>query len=226
MKNYTILEVSPNVEKLRKFREEYIRTFEGDIVNKIISRTNKWYTYKKGVYTPSVIGLSIKRLASMNDLLAGFDTQNKKDNKILKTYAEEINKYALYGALNSKQVKALKMKCDGDVYYFEPVNEYFYLIDEPQKRGTTYSATALKINEDLYNMAQIQYRNFLATTTPEDLSRYAEFFTVSDKDYASFSLSEEAISDLQRCGIISEKEVSDILNNIELSQRSILSLKK
>ena len=53
MRNFEIFEVSPNAEKLRQFREEYIRTFEGDLINRIISRSRKWYNYSKGVYTPS-----------------------------------------------------------------------------------------------------------------------------------------------------------------------------
>lgn len=223
MKNFLVFEVSPNVEKLKQFREEYIRTFEGDLINKIISRSKKWYNYDKGVYVPSVIGMSIKPVAKVNELLAGFDSNNKR-NDIFRVYASSVNDFINYGVSGYNQVKALKVDHDNDVVLYKPGNQYFYLLEEPQKKGTSYNTDVIMINEDLYNMAMIQYRNFVATTTPDDLSRYSDYFFVGSEPYAY--LSEEAIGDMQRCGYIDGKKMEEIINRLEINEKAILSLKK
>lgn len=223
MRNFEIFEVSPNAEKLRQFREEYIRTFEGDLINRIISRSRKWYNYSKGVYTPSTIGLSVKQIARANELLAGFDAKDKK-NKIFKYYANSVSDFISYGVSSSNQVKALSIKHDDDIEFFKPVNQYYYLLEAPQKKGTSYITDSISINEDLYNMAMIQYRNFEATTTPEDLSRYAEYFNIGDKPY--LFVSEEAIEDWQRCGYVSEDKIEEITKTLSINEKAILSLRK
>lgn len=223
MKNFEIFEVSPNVEKLKQFREEYIRTFEGDLINKIISRSRKWYIYNKGVYTPSAIGMSIKPIAKVNELLAGFDSNNKK-NDIFRVYASSVDDFINFGVSGYNQVKALKVNHDSDIEFYKPDNQYFYLLEEPQKKGTSYNTDVIMINEDLYNMAMIQYRNFAATTTPDDLSRYSDYFFVGSEPYAY--LSEEAIGDMQRCGYINGEKMEEIINRLEINDKAILSLKK
>lgn len=223
MRNFEIFEVSPNAEKLRQFREEYIRTFEGDLINRIISRSRKWYNYSKGVYTPSTIGLSVKLIARANELLDGFDAKDKK-NKIFRYYANSVSDFISYGVSSSNQVKALSIKHDDDIEFFKPVNQYYYLLEAPQKKGTSYITDSISINEDLYNMAMIQYRNFEATTTPEDLSRYAEYFNIGDKPY--LFVSEEAIEDWQRCGYVSEDKIEEIMKTLSINEKAILSLRK
>ncbi|MCI8330512.1 MAG: hypothetical protein HFE04_00250 [Bacilli bacterium] len=220
MKNFEIFEVFPNVEKLKQFREEYIKTFKGSLVNKVISRSTKWYKYNEGVYTPSKIGLSTIPIASLNDLL---NNDNKRDNSSIELLSDIFN-FINYGASNVNQVKALKLKHDGDVEFYKPVNKFVYLLQEPQKRGVSYSTEVLSINEDLYNMIMIQFRNFVATTTPEDLSRYADFFSVSESPYAY--ISEEAISDFQRCGYFDQYDPDLIMKRLEISQKAVLSLRK
>ncbi len=221
MKNFEIFEVFPNVKKLKQFREEYIRTFEGNIISKVISRSTKWYKYNEGVYAPSKIGLNTIPIASVDDLL---DDSNIKGNDSLNGYKNSIFNFINYGAGNVNQVKALKLMHDGDVEFYKPVNKFVYLLQEPEKRGVSYSTDVLVINEDLYNMAMIQFRNFIATTTPEDLSRYADFFSVSQSPYAY--ISEEAISDFQRCGYFDQYDPDLIMKRLEISQKAVLSLRK
>jgi len=223
MKNFEIFEVSPNVEKLRQFREEYIRSFEGDLINKIISRSRKWYNYNKGVYSPSPIGLSIKPIAMVNDLLVGFDSDSKR-NETFRNYATSVSDFVNFGAYGSNQVKALSIKHDSDIEFFKPINQYYYLLEEPQKKGATYTTDAIVINEDIYNMAMIQFRNFEAVTTPEDLSRYSDFFIVGNETYAF--VTEMALEDFQRCGYLKESELEEIISKLETSQKAVLSLRK
>lgn len=212
---YESFEVFPNVEKLRIFREEFLKNFKGDLINKIISRSDKWYKYDKGIYTPSTIGLSIKPLVVKNS-----------EKEVISSHSTDIRDFINYGIQDKKKVSALRLKSNSDVKFLNPINKFFFLLEDPQKLGRTYSTTALEINEDLYNMAMIQCRNFLATTTPDDLSRYSEFFEVSDEAYAGIKINEQAISDFNRCGIISEGELRNILDTLEATQRSVLSLKR
>lgn len=214
MKEYELFDVTPNVEALRSYREKYLRLFEGDIIYKITSRSTKWYEHNKGVYTPSKIGMGIIPLISKEKL--------RIQDAFYSEYRNEVNTFVFSGASNLQRAKALKHSMSGE----RRITDYFYVIDNPHKMGSTYRTDAIKINEDVYNMIMIQFRNFIATTTPQDLSRYAKYFNVSDEAYAKFSLSDSFVDDLFRCNVMSEEDIEGLKNRLDIEKMAVLSLRK
>lgn len=211
-KKYELLEVRPNVDALRAFREEYIKTFEGSPICKIISRTDKWYKNINGnkVYSSSKLGIGVIPIL--------------KNSKDFQNHFLDMDKFIKYGPCNVLQARAIKM----DAQDTESVINYFYLFEGPcstSSKLSGYKTPALKIDEDIYNMIMIQFRKFNLTTTPQDLSRYSDFFTVGDA-YAKLEFSASMIEDLYRCSVMSYDQINEMLEDLELQEIAINSLRK
>ena len=210
---YNMFGIQPNIEALRKFREEYINNFSGDLIYKITSRSDKWFKYKDGIYSPSKLSIACKPIY-------------KKDQITDKNYGNLINLFCEYDALDQNMIKAFKSYYgENDTVLTYPQNNFFYLFGEPEERGVTYSTTGMVINEDLYNMAMINSRSFYAVTTPDDLSRYSEFFTVSDQAIAQFNFTDEYLEDLWRCGKMSTEEIQKFVERLDIEKQAVLSLR-
>lgn len=216
VKKYELFEVRPNVEALKAFREEYIKTFQGNPLCKILSRTDKWYRSKNGLYTPSVLSLGIAPLSKKE-----MDLKTKK--KII-----DIDSFVRYGASNVQQVRAINVSAEPGVRIYKSTPRYFYLFEAPSmiNRINGFSTPALELNQDLYNMFMIQFRRFGATTTPDDLSRYSDYFSVIDENPSKFKFSDSLIEDFYKCSIMSEQDINMLFKNLEIEEQAVRSLRK
>ncbi len=215
VKKFKLYEVKPNVEALKAFREEYIKTFKGSPLCKILSRTDKWYKSKSDIYNPSVLSLGIAPLGKI---------EMERNKKIV-----DVEGFIKYGAINVNQVRAINVKKESSVKLYKPQVDYFYLFEGPMSKGSKingYFTYALKLNQDLYNLFMIQYRRFSYTDTPHDLSRYQDYFTVLDNPYATYQFSEERLEDFYRCSMMSEKDIENMIRNFEIEEEAVMSLRK
>ena len=194
-KKFEIFEIIPNVDKLKLFREEYIKMLKTPKTVKIVSNKPNWFYYNKGIY--------IHRKGFFEFGIVPIE----EDHQSL------IKQFIQYGPTKS-QVKALRYNND---------NIYIYTPSTIDKCGRTYRvAPAIVINEDIYNLVKIQNRDFESICL-KDLSSYKPFFKVSEEPYSV--VSENRIEDLYRIGELSHQEYLDSLNKYEHEARLVKTLK-
>lgn len=182
---FEIYEITTNAEKLKVFRREYINNFVGNPVNRIISSSPAWFN-SKGLFDPK------------KDLKGSFfELGISNIKKVKKGFIESFIELSPLAS----QVKAIK---------FEGKNYFIYTNSNITKKGSTYQVEpCIIINEDIYNMAKILSRDF-SSLTVDDLSKYKEFFKVSDKSY--LVITENWLEDLYRNGDITKEEYQERIN--------------
>lgn len=198
-KKFELYEITMESEKLKAFRKAYIDTFKGNLVNRIISSSPVWFNYTEGLFDAD-------KVLKGNYFEFGY------------LPIKRINKDFIIGFIEnptlSSQVRAIK---------FEGKTYFIYLNSNIVKNGRTYQVSpTLKINEDLYNIAKIQARDFSGLTV-SDLSRYREFFKVGNIPY--LTITENWIEDLYRNGHITREEYNNRLKKYENEVRLVQTLR-
>lgn len=193
-KIYERFEIIPDVIRLKAFREEYINTVSKPVLHKII--TNRPMIYYSNVYE------SKKGIFEL-----GIVPLKKDDKKVIRNFTE-------YGAVN-KQVKAIS--------YMNKVI-FVTMLGPLEKTGITYKISPVIIlNEDIYNLIRIQNRDF-NNITVDDLSKYSDFFRVSDKPYSI--ISESRLEDMYRTGELSLKKYKEKQESLEREAILVKTLRK
>lgn len=152
---YMFYDILGDNERITSYKEEYLKSLNGNIFYKLITNKDNWYR-TKGIYTPEE-----------NELFElGLVPIKEKSYKSLELFEKGIK--------SSNKYKAIRTN-DGIIYIYIP--------NGLVKVGRTYiSRPVIPINEDIYNIAKIENAKFNEVTT-NDLSRYSEFFKVSDIPY-------------------------------------------
>lgn len=154
-RKFELFEILPKSERLKKFREEFIRTINKPLLFKVISNTPYWFisnkSYKKGSFFEfGLVPLAIQ------------------DESVIKTFINHCP--------GKDEVKHVKID---NKHYF------LYTPGTIVKRGRTFTTLpALVINEDVFNLVKIQNRDFKSVTL-DDLQRYSSFFEVKDEPYTT-----------------------------------------
>ncbi len=199
-KTFNLYPIVANVDKIKIFKEEYLKTINGEITYKILCTHPEWFYFDKGIYD---LDKAVKNRFCEFSLLP------------VCGHYKLVNDYVSYGAQDSEFLKALR---------FSGKNIFIYTKSDIAKRGRVYSVTpVIKINEDLYNIEMINLRNFSSVTT-RDLSRYSDFFTVLDEPYQI--IEEARIEDLYRTGKISLKQYKEQVKSYENEEILVKTLRK
>ena len=194
-RRFEIYEIIPNVEKLRLFREEYIKMLKSPKTFKVVSNKPNWFYYNKGIYAHKAGFFEFGLVPTLDD------------------YQALINQFIYYAPTKS-QVKALR---------YNNENIFLYTTSSIDKCGRTYRVSpVLLINEFIYNLVKIQNRDFDAINL-DDLSDYKPFFKVSEEPYSI--ITENRIEDLYRIGEISHDDYINSLNKYERETRLVKTLK-
>ena len=198
-KRFEMYEITMESEKLKAFRKAFIDTFEGNLINRIISSSPIWFNYTKGLFDAD------KELKGNYFEFCTLPIK-KANNSFISSFIEN--------ATLSNQVKAIR---------FEGKTYFIYSNSDIVKSGRTYQLSpAMIINEDLYNIAKIQSRDFSGLTI-NDLGKYREFFKVGNKPY--LTITENWLEDLYRNGHISREEYNNRINKYENEARLIQTLR-
>ncbi len=196
---FDIFEITMESEKLKAFRKSYIETFQGNPVKRIISTNPLWYSYKNGVYN-----------ADKNYKGTLFEFGLLPIKKVNEDFITEF----IENPTTSSQVKAIK---------FEGKTYFIYSCADITKKGSTYQVSpTIIINEDIYNIAKIQTRDFEGLTV-SDLTKYKEFFKVSNTPY--LTITENWIEDLYRNGHISREEYKNRVAKYENEVKLVKTLR-
>lgn len=194
-KVYEKYEITPDITKLRAFRETYIATLNKPVLHKVITNkpmvyySNGLYERKKGIFEFGVVPLK------------------KDDNKIIKSFTE-------FGVEN---------RCVKRIKYMDKII-YIAFMGPLEKTGSTYRISpSILLSEDLYNLIKIQNRDF-NNVTLDDISRYSEFFTVSDKPYSV--ISEDRLEDMYRTGELSLNAYKEKVDSLEREEILVKTLRK
>lgn len=198
-KTFEIYEITMNSEKLKEFRQAYVDTFNGPLVNRIISSSPVWFNYDRGLFDAD------KELKG-----SFFEFGLAPIRRIRKSYIDNFINIAPF----RDQVKAVR---------FEKKDYYIYTPVDISKKGRTYQVSpTIIINEDIFNMTKIQARDFSGLTL-NDLGRYRDFFKVSDEPY--LVITENWLEDLYRNGHITKEEYLRRLGKYEDEVRLIKTLR-
>ncbi len=195
-RKFEFYEIVPDSKRLRQFREEFVNTTKQPLLYKVMSSSPEWFR-SKGIYERKN-GYFEFAISPLRD----YDS----------SYGNFANNFVRNGASLGSQVKAVNF--EGNTYYL-------YTNSNIYKAGRKYVVKpALLINEDIYNLTKLQFRQFLALADG-DASKYKDFFSVKDTAYAS--------SSIDRCEDIARSEFSneeDILKAYEREENIIKSLRK
>ncbi len=195
-KNYYIF---PKEESFNKLKEDFIRSNDSYSLCSIFSSKLDWYNYKNGIY----------RVTDIED----FNIEFLKGNILSMNLIHDFIRLGLSSGFQLNGVDYQEKK------YF--ILSWASAIKEDE--GFFFKQAAL-INEDIYNIYMIKAKRFLLTTTPNDLSRYSDFFVVCNMD--GHSISTNSIEQEYNNGIITLEEMNNRINILETQERAILSLKK
>lgn len=197
-KRFELYEITMECEKLKTFKEEYIKTFNGPLINRIISSSPKWFE-SNGLFDADTYG---KRNF--------FEFCIVPIKKINSSFIDRF----VNTSLNSYQVKAVR---------FEGKDYYIYTTNDIYKKGRTYTVSpTILINEDIYNIAKIQSRDFTGLAV-SDLTKYREFFKISSEPY--LVVTESWLEDLYRNGHISKEEYKNRITKYENEVNLVKTLK-
>lgn len=187
-KTFELYEITMQCDKLKVFKEEYIKTFNGPLFNRIISSNPKWFE--------SNVLFDADTYGKRNFFEFGIAPLKKVNNAFINGF---IN-----SSLHSTQVKAVR---------FEGKDYYIYTNSDINKKGRTYTVSpTILINEDIYNIAKIQSRDFSGLTI-SDLTKYRDFFKLSNEPY--LIVTESWLEDLYRNGHISKEEYKNRITRYE-----------
>ena len=199
-KVFEVYNVIPNSALLKKARQEFLSTLKIPVY-KILSSTPLVWLPRKEVYDFS---------ERFGNVYHAFSYMPVRWFSL-----DYVQKFINDGPAMPDNLRAIRYKGE---------DLYFYSTDSIIKKGKKYEVpTSILINEDLYNLSRIQFKDFIGLTK-EDISEYSEYFTVSDKPTSVISASH--YEDLARNGLITTEQKEEILKNLELEPHFIKYLRK
>lgn len=195
-KNYYVFPVK---DKINKLKSDFISSKDSYDLCAISSMNKDWYIHNSGIYT----------VKSEDE----FEIKTIPDN-IMSLYF--INEFIRNG-LNSKyQLNAVNKS---NINYF--VLSWLGLSKSDDKYVLEQAAL---ISEHVYNIYMIMARRFLSTTTPDDLSRYKDYFTVFENPGQVINTNN--IEKEYNSGLITLDEMNEKISILERENKAILSLRK
>ncbi len=196
---FKLYPIISDTEKLKEERKRYIEMLGENVVIKILSSTPIWYSSGK------VFDFN----KELNGRYYEFCTHPIKDKYGFKD--EFIEK----GPYDGKSVLGVNV---------DNQRRFFYTAPTIYKYGKSYIVEpSIEISEDLFNIYKILFRDF-SHITLDDISKYREFFSVSNEPYMEFD--EEVLEESYRLGNITLKQYKEKLDKALTEQRLVKTLRK
>lgn len=202
---FEIFEVKPRSEKLREFRKAFVDSIECPILYKIISSNSRWFYYRHGIYNVS---------EQLGDIFFQFGLVpiKEKSENISSLFQEFVHK----GPVFSEQVKGIN---------YEGKNSFIFSSSVAmEKRSKNYQLKPVfPINQDVYNLCKIEHGDFLGIED-DDISRYAEFFDISDKP--KLVITRHRLRENVNTGLLTYNDYLEKIERLQKQESLVLSLKK
>ncbi len=203
-KLFKLYSIISDIDLLREFRKSYIETLkaDGNVFYKIISTHHKWFYYDKGIYDFE------KMLKDRYYEFATVPIKPIDEDK----YTDEFISGEWFERDSFKAVR------------INGHNEFYYVISgfDISKYGKNWIVyPTIKVSEEIYNLAKIQFRDFKAVTI-DDLSPYKKYFRVENEP--NMILDEGRLEDLLISGAISRGEYKDTLLGFDREAKLVKTL--
>lgn len=204
-REFEIFKVTPNSERLKEFRESFVKTLECPTLYKVLSSNPNWFYYRHGIYdvNEELMGTFFQ---------FGMSKLKEKSDTVSGIFQEFVNK----GCSSTEFVKGIR---------YEGEETYIYSLSSLiSKIGRNYTLSpVIPINRDLYNLFKIELGDFMAIEE-NDLRQYSEFFKVSDKPI--FVTTQNRLRESYNNAMISYPEYLESVKELESKERLIKSLRK
>lgn len=204
-KQYEIFGVKPKSEKLREFRKAFVDSIDCPTLYKVISSNPKWFYYRHGIYNVS---------EQLGDMFFQFGLVPIKEN--FEAVNGVFQEFALKGPVSSEQIKGINYE-----------GKYSFIFSSSilmEKRKRNYHlGPVIPVNQDVYNLCKIEKGDFLGIED-DDISRYAEFFDISDKP--ELVITDNRIMKNFKYGLITEAEYREKIASLQKQESLVLSLRQ